>query len=411
MLDPNLVRSHFPALQSDWTFFDNAGGSAPCIQVIDRVRDYLSTHPWQLGASYAVSEQASQMVHAGRSAMAEWIGAEPSEVVLGPSSTVLARQLAESLRPTFDPGDQIVVTNLDHESNIGPWRALASVGVEIREWKFRHDTHALELEDLNSLLSERTRLVCFPHVSNIVGNVHDVRAICDRVHAVGALACVDGVAFAPHRRVQVRDLGADFYFFSAYKTYGPHVGVLYGKKDQLLAAKGLNHFFVSESSVPLKFEPGNVNYELTASLPGILEYLRELGRSHAKDFSSPASLDQIHEAIATHEDDLSRPLLRFLSAHPRVTLFGRDEPGPGRVPTISFTVEGVASSALPLRLDQQRIAIRYGHFYAYRCIDSLGLLERDGVVRISMVHYNTSEEVARLIEALDEILQDPSREA
>jgi len=223
-----------------------------------------------------------------------------------------------------------------------------------------------------------------------------VRAIAERVHAAGAWLCVDGVAFAPHRRVDVRALGADFWFASAYKVFGPHVAFLWGRAELLARARGQNCFFHGEDAVPAKLEPGGPIHELVASLPGITEYLDWLG---------DGSLERAFAAIAEREAELAAPLLAFLDAHPRVSLLGPATADPReRVPTIAFTVDGRRSSEIVSRLDEHGLALRYGHFYAYRPIRDLGLLDQDGVVRASLLHYNTPAEVARLVEALDHVL-------
>lgn len=401
MLNLDLVRSCFPALRTDWALFDNAGGSAPSAQVVERVRRYMEEVPFQLGASYALSGEAADRVHAGRQAMARWIGARSTdEVVLGPSSTLLVRLLAEALAADFGPGDEVVVTDADHEANIGPWRALARQGVQVREWRCDPESGALRLEDLEALLSERTRLVACTHVSNVVGAIHDVRAVARRAHAVGALVVVDGVAYAPHRRVDVRALEVDVYFLSLYKTYGPHLGLLWGRREVLERAANVNHFFVGPDAVPAKLEPGNPCYELAASLPGIVEYLEAIAPAGDGD-----PLDRAADAITRHEERLVAPLIEHLAAHPRVRLLGPTTADAAvRVPTVSFSVSDRPASAIPPVCDAERVALRYGHFYAYRLIEALGLGDSDGAVRASLVHYNTPEEVARLIAALDRAL-------
>jgi selenocysteine lyase/cysteine desulfurase len=228
-----------------------------------------------------------------------------------------------------------------------------------------------------------------------------VAACAALARAAGALTCVDAVAYAPHRRVDVRALGVDFYFASLYKVYGPHLGVMFGRKEVLLETGSINHFFVGEDELPRKFEPGGVNYELVASLPGITEYLGTLGA----EGGTPSTLEHAFEQIAAHEEALVTPLLAFLDAHPAVTIVGDRSPSSARrVPTVSFTVAGRDASEIPPLLDERQIAVRFGHFYAYRLIRDLGLLERDGVVRVSLVHYNTPGEVARLVEVLAEVL-------
>jgi selenocysteine lyase/cysteine desulfurase len=298
------------------------------------------------------------------------------------------------------------VTNLDHETNIGAWRALEAEGLVIREWRFDPERLELTLEGLEPLLCQRTRLVCFTHCSNLIGTLHDAAAIIRRVHEAGALACVDGVACAPHRRVDVKTLDADFYFLSIYKVFGPHLGLLYGKRDLLLRARGQNHFFIPEDEIPYKLEPGNVVHELTAALPAILEYLLALDERHhpGSPAAEPARLERVFEDIAAHEAALVAPLLDFLRARRGVRILGRTTADAHRAPTVSFVAEGRDSSEIPTALDAGRIAIRYGHFYAHRAVEALGLHARNGVVRVSMVHTNTPDEVTRLIAALDRAL-------
>ncbi len=414
MLDPGFVRPRFPALSEDWALFDNAGGSVPLGGVIERVREYMSRWQVQHGGTYRHSATAAALVTDGIGAAARLVNARPDEIVLGPSSTMNVRLLARALRPLWQAGDEIVVTNLDHEANIGAWRALESEGLRVREWRFDPDTLELSWAGLEPLLTDRTRLVCFTHCSNLVGTFHDAAGLIRRVHEAGALACVDGVAFAPHRRVDVRALDADVYFLSLYKVYGPHLGLLYGKRDLLLAARSQNHFFIGEDEVPLKLEPGHVVHELVASLPAIVEYLLELEASlgaaaapaaAASPAPESARLERAFDAIARHEATLVAPLLDFLGSRRGVRVLGRREADPARrAPTVSFVADGVDSATVPPRLDREQIAIRYGHFYAYRAIEALGLVRRNGVIRVSMLHYNTPAEVARLTAALDRAL-------
>jgi len=407
MFDVEFARAQFPALATPWALFDNAGGSVPLRGVIERTAHYMSTMAVQLGASYDLSRDAAEAVAAGHRAMERLVGADPGEVVLGPSTTVLVQQLATALRATWHAGDEVIVTNLDHEANIGAWRALEATGIVVREWCFRPDTHALHTEDLEALLSPRTRLVAFTHVSNVVGTIHDVRVWTDLVRAAGALSCVDGVAFAPHRRVDVGELGADFYLVSLYKVFGPHIGLLFGRREALLAGRSRNHFFLGEDQLPYKYEPGGVCHELVASLPAIVEYLEALGarRLHAEYARGATLIERAFAAAAEHEAELVAPLLEFLGSRRCVRLWGEPRPdATRRVPTVAFTVDGLVSAAVPRALDARRVAVRHGHFYAYRALRAFGLEPDDGLVRISMLHTNTPDEVSQLIRALDEVL-------
>ncbi|WP_277878120.1 aminotransferase class V-fold PLP-dependent enzyme [Leptolyngbya sp. FACHB-261] len=280
-LQVDFVRQQFPALAGDWTFFDNAGGSQTLKPVVDRISEFLLTSNVQLGASYAVSQWAGERLAKATQAMATLINAtDVSEVVMGPSTTMLLRILSLCLAQTFEPGDEIIVTNCDHEANIGAWLDLAKQGIQIKVWQLNADSLELHLEELESLLSPRTRLVALTHASNILGTINPIKAITKLAHAQGALVCVDGVAYAPHRLIDVQDLDIDFYAFSFYKVYGPHHALLYGKREHLLALPGINHYFIGQTNIPYKFQPGNVNYELSYGMLGLCDYLSELAQHH-----------------------------------------------------------------------------------------------------------------------------------
>ncbi|MGF1466716.1 MAG: cysteine desulfurase-like protein [Sandaracinaceae bacterium] len=394
-LDVAAARAAFPALSSGWALFDNAGGSVAPQPVIDRIGGYLRRLHVQTGYPYGPSAQATEAVADGHRAAARLLGADPDEVVLGPSSTMNVYVLAHALRATWSEGDEVVVTNLDHECNGGAWRRLADTGIRVREWPFDPGSMELRLEDLEPLLTERTRLVCFTHCSNVVGTIHDVRAITARVHAAGARVCVDGVAYAPHRRVDVRALGVDYYFLSLYKVYGPHLGVLYGRREHLLEARNQNHFFYGEDRIPGKLMPGNVSHELAAGVPGVLAYLEGHGDS----------LDDAFARFAAHEERVGGRLLDFLASRRDVTILGRRDPDRRlRVPTIAFTVEGRHGRDVTAACAPHRVGLTHGDYYAARAIDALGLRDRGGVIRASMVHYTSEEDVDRLITALEEAL-------
>lgn len=405
-LDLTHVRAQYPALSDDWALFDNAGGSVPLRGVIDRVHDYMTRWQVNLGASYGPSAHATDLVAAGTRAMATLVHADADEIVIGPSSTMLVRLLAAALAPAWKPGDEIVVTNLDHEANIGPWRELLDRGLVIREWRFDPASGELTAEGLTPLLNARTRLVAFTHVSNLYGTVHDAAALVRRIQDAGALACVDGVAFAPHRRVDVRAIGADFYCLSLYKLSGPHLGLLYARRDRLRQTRSLAHSFLGDDLGPYRLQPGNVNHELTASLPAVLEYFAVLGARHANGAAladDAARLDVAFGVIAAHEAGIAQPILDFLAARKGVRLLGRARMDEHRVPTISFTVDGRDSRALVEALDCERIGTRFGHFYSYRAAEALGILGQNGVVRASLYHYNTRAEVERLLTALERV--------
>ncbi|MCP5102397.1 MAG: aminotransferase class V-fold PLP-dependent enzyme [bacterium] len=405
-MDIEFVREQFPALAGEWVFLDNAGGSQTLRQVADRVHDYMLTSDVQLGASYEVSRLAGERVAEGARTAAEMINAEDqSEVILGPSTTVLINNLASSLGEIIEPGDEVIVTNCDHEANIGGWRRLKKKGIIIKEWRVNPETLDLHLEDLGGLMTEKTRLVALTHASNILGTVNPIKEIAAFIHQRDALICVDGVAYAPHALVDVRELDVDFYAFSFYKVYGPHYAMLYGKKAQLLKMPGINHFFIGENDVPYKFQPGSVNYELSYGVAGIGDYFSQFSEVHSESGEVKGIRDAAtlaYSYFARHEEVLAAPLMDFLNSRANVRIIGKKESGRDvRMPTISFVIDNVKSSSITLEMDKHKIGIRYGDFYARRLIEDLGLMPRDGVVRVSMVHYNTLEEVNKLIRVFE----------
>ncbi|PSC03242.1 cysteine desulfurase-like protein [Alsobacter soli] len=398
-LDLHRVRSRFPALAADdWAYFDNAGGSLVLGGVAARISEYLLTTSVQTGASYPASVRAVERLAAARARIATLVGAARSdEIVLGPSTTVLLRFLATAMAGQLAEGDEIIVTDFDHESNIGPWMGLRDRGVVVRTWSADPATGEIDLAALDALLTPRTRLVCVTHASNILGTINPIREIAKRVHAAGARLCVDAVAYAPHRAVDVQASGADYYVFSFYKVYGPHFAVLWGRHEYLLELDGLYHYFYGKDVVPGKLEPGNTNYELAWGSAGIVDYLEEIGGA-----SGRAGVEQAFAAIAAHEERLAARLLDWLNSRNDARVVGLRRPDrAARVPTISFTFEGKRSDDVVRAVEKDQIAIRFGDFHSRRLVEHLGLARNGGVVRVSMVHYNTLEEVDRLTRALE----------
>jgi cysteine desulfurase family protein (TIGR01976 family) len=401
-LNLDFVRSQFPALDSGIAFFDNAGGSQVLKPVADRISEYLLTTSVQTGATYDLSQKATERVREARSKVARLINASrPEEVVLGPSTTVLARFLALAMANQFAPGDEVILTTFDHESNIGPWLTLEERGVVIKFWSIDRETFEVDPAELDELMTERTKLVCVTHTSNILGTIMPIADIARRVHERGAKLCVDAVAYAPHRAVDVSGLDVDYYMFSFYKTYGPHFAVLYGKYDNLLELDGLYHYFYGRDKVPMKLEPGNINYELAWGCTGIVDYLDALGGGTG----DRAAIERAYSDIADHEEVIGERLLSYLRDRNDSRIIGlRSSDKAARVPTISFTVDGKDPQAIVRKIDHDRIGIRYGDFHSRRLVEHLGLAETNGVIRASMVHYNTVEEVDRLIASLDRSL-------
>ncbi|NJL86767.1 MAG: cysteine desulfurase-like protein [Leptolyngbyaceae cyanobacterium SM1_1_3] len=404
-LNLEWVRATFPSVGKEWVFLDNAGGSQIAQPVIERLNQYLLTSNVQLGASYAVSQLASQRLAQANQAAAMFINAaDPAEVVMGPSTSLLLRILASCLSQTFKSGDEVIVTNCDHEANITPWLELQRQGIKVKFWLLRPETLALDLVDLENLLSDKTRLVALTHASNVLGTINPIREIADLVHRSDALLCVDGVGYAPHRLIDVQAMDVDFYVFSYYKVYGPHHALLYGKHQHLLPLPSFNHSFIGKADLPYKLQPGGANYELSYSTLGILDYLEQL----VPDDNALTQRDRLSyafDSISAYEEMLSDRLLSFLLSQPQVKVIGETRCDRQiRVPTVAFTVTDVDSATVPPRLEPYHIGIRSGDFYAKRLIQDLGLAAQNGVVRVSLVHYNTLEECDRLIEQLEPLL-------
>jgi len=405
-LDLNRIRAEFPALADDFVFLDNAGGSQVLRRVADRIHDYLLTTSVQLGASYAVSRNAAERVLAARRTIAGLINAQhDEEVVVGGSTTALMFMLAQAIAPGIRPGDEIVVTQTDHEANIGAWTRLQQYGAVVKIWPVNRDSLELELSDLDALLGPRVKWLAMTHASNVLGRINPVAEAARRAHAVGARVCVDAVAYAPHRLVDVQSSGADVYVFSFYKVFGPHLAVLWGRRDVLMPLPSLNHYFIGADELPYKLQPGNVNYELSYGCIGIAEYLTDTGTSLGAEGPERARMQRAFDAFAEHEDALAEHLLSYLRGKRAVRVIGPPRVVPGeRVPTISFVVNGMRPDAIVPSIDLHGIGIRHGDFYARRLIEALQLDAGGGVVRVSIAHYSAREEIERLTAALEEVL-------
>lgn len=408
-LDLNFVRSKFPALDTDFVFMDNAGGSQILGIVVERIRHYYLKLNVQLGGSYKVSAEAAEQFKNVHEVLAGYMNAKrKEEIIVGPSTTMLLRILSISLSQQWKPGDEVIISNSDHEANVSCWTDLARQGIVIKTWKINPQSFEFELDDLKKLLTEKTRLVAVVHASNILGTINPIKTFAKVVHEAGALICVDGVAYAPHRMIDVQDWDVDFYVFSTYKVYGPHQAIMFGKFEIVRELPGVNHYFIGKNEVPYKLQPGNFNFELTYGMAGIPAYFTSLYEHH---FIEKTDLDERQKTrasfqlIADHEQMLAGRLLNYLHSKPGIKIIGHTKPDHyKRVPTISFVHEKLKSSAIAEHIDNYGIGIRWGDFYAKKLIEHLGLIEKDGVTRVSLVHYNSPAEVDKLIDAFETIL-------
>ncbi len=409
-LDIDFIRSQYPVFANPdtarWAMFENAGGSYVPRQVIDRLHEFFQFTKVQPYGPFEASIKAGEAMEAGYRAMAGLLNCDPDELTLGPSTTMNFYVLAQAIRPLLEPGDEIIVTNQDHEANIGCWRRLAEFGAVVKEWQIDPQTGELAIEDLKSLVGKRTRLVCFTLCSNIVGTMHDFKAICDIAHEAGALAIGDGVSFAPHRVLDVNKSGLDLYLFSTYKTFGTHLGVMWGKPSVLDTLEPQGHYF-NRDLPHYKFNPAGPLHAQIGALAGIEEYIDAIYEHHFNETASSfhARAGRVFELFAENETVQANRVLEAIRAIPGARIIGQDRAAVGsRAATIAFTLDGMRCSDVVKRLVEKGIAVRNGHFYALRCIEALGIQDTDeGIIRISLVHYNTEEEVSRLVKGLESL--------
>ncbi len=409
-LDVDFIRAQYPVFNTpetaSWAMFENAGGSYAPRQVIDRLQHFCSWTKVQPYGRFESSIQAGKAMDAGYQAMANLLNCDEDELTLGPSTSLNFYVLAQAVRPQLKPGDEIVLTNQDHEANIGCWRRLEEFGVVIREWRIDPQTGELSLKDLDRLIGQRTRLVCFTLCSNIVGTMNDCALICEKAHQAGALAVGDGVSFAPHQVLDVNTSGLDLYLFSTYKTFGPHVGVMWGRRSVLDTLQPQGHYFNSE--LPhYRFNPAGPQHAEIAALAGIGEYIQAVDKHH---FESPepdahTRAARVFDLFAAHETIQANRILSAIKSIPGARIIGQDQARTGqRAATIALTIDGVRSGDAVSQLIQRKIGVRNGHFYALRCLEGLSIDDpKDGIIRISLVHYNSEEEVSRLVNALEDL--------
>jgi len=408
VLDPNFVRSQFPAFSEPslqgFAHFENAGGSYACGQVIDSLHRYYTKTKVQPYYGFEPSHGAGEQMDQARERMASWLNVAADEVHFGPSTSQNTYVVGQALRQHLKAGDEVIVTNQDHEANIGAWRRLEAEDVVIREWQVDPASGELDPAGLDHLLNEKTRVVAFTHCSNIVGSMHPVREWTDKVHAVGALAIVDGVSYAPHGLPDVDALGADIYLFSLYKVYGPHLGVMVMRRAVNEQLPNQGHYFNADHPTA-RFTPAGPDHAQVASVNGVIDYFDAVYAHHwGPGEATQAKKTSRVRALFQHTERRNlQALLDFLSGRKTVRLIGKAVTK-NRAPTVAFTVQGRDPGEIAALLAAKKIGIANGNCYAYRLMPALGIPPEQGVVRLSFVHYTRQEEVGRLIGALDEIL-------
>jgi cysteine desulfurase family protein (TIGR01976 family) len=414
-LDISAVRSQFPALKRDAIYMDNPAGTQVAKPVIDRVNQYLVEMNANHGGAFATSRDSDALLDEARSACADFYNAAtPEEIVFGPNMTSLTFNLSRSLACWLNPGDEIVVTRLDHDANITPWIMVAQDrGCKIRWVDFDVEDGTLRLDTLKTALEYKPKLVAVGYASNALGTINPVKKISEMSKEMGSLVFVDAVQYAPHGPIDIQDLGCDFLVSSAYKFFSTHVGVLYGRHELLDKLKAYKVRPASDLP-PGKFETGTQNHEGIAGVLGAMEYLEWLGERFGGVYSEKYThqfsgrrlrLKKAMAAIRSYEYEISRALLRVLEEIPGVRLYGLTDPRriDERVPTYAIRIEGIHPRKIAEKLGQENIYVWDGNYYALAVTERLGVEDSGGMVRIGPVHYNTIDEINRFGEVLAEI--------
>lgn len=406
-LNLDFVRSQFPAFRSDvlssHAFFENAGGSYPCQQVVDRLHRFYLDRKVQPYGPYPGAQAGGAEMDEARTRLAALMGVAPEEVSFGPSTSANTYVLAQAVRQWLRGKDAaIIVTDQDHEANSGVWRRLADEGVELREWKLDPGTGSLNPEDLEGLMADgRVRMMAFPHCSNVIAEINDVAAICAIAKAHGVRTVVDGVSYAPHGFPDVPALGCDVYLFSAYKTYGPHQGIMVLRKDWGMELPGQAHFF-NHGTLYKRHTPAGPDHAQVAACAGMADYIEALAGAHGIAGDAAAQNRAVHDLMRAQEVQVIAPLLDYLSNRNDLRLLGPADPA-RRAPTVAVELNRPAEPVSE-ELGRHGIACWAGDFYAVRPLTALGIDLEKGVLRMSATHYTSADEVGRLIAALDRVL-------
>ena len=410
-IDLNWVRAQFPSLSQTVNgqpavFLDGPGGTQVSQRVIEAISDYLRQNNANSGGAYATSRKTDAMIASARTAMADFLGCAADEIVFGPNMTTLTYAMSRSIGRELDAGDEIVLTHLDHDANISPWRALEERGVTVRMADIHEEDCTLDMEDVARQITDRTKLVAVGYASNAVGTINDVQEIVRLAHARGALAYIDAVHYAPHGPIDVRALGCDFLVCSTYKFFGPHMGVLFGKWELL---QRLQPYKVraNTNAIPNRWEWGTLNHECIAGIGACVDYLADLGRHVNPSVASRrAAILAAYAAIHKHEHELTTALIRGLLEISGLKLYGiRDPQRFGRrCPTVAVRISGFTPLELAKRLGECGIFTWDGNYYALNLTERLDVEKDGGFLRIGIAHYNTAEEIERLLAALKEIV-------
>ena len=407
-LDLTYVRDQFPAfsqpLLTSHAFFENAGGSYPCRPVVERLHRFYSERKVQPYGPYPGAQAGGAEMDEARTRLAALMGAREEELSFGPSTSANTFVLAQAVRLWLrGKNAAVVVTNQDHEANSGVWRRLADEGIEVREWRIDPETGHLDHGDLAGLLADgRVRLVAFPHCSNVVAEINPVAEICALARSYGAKTVVDGVSYAPHGLPDFPALGCDVYLFSAYKTYGPHQGIMLIRAEFGAELPAQGHYF-NAGTLYKRFTPAGPDHAQIAACAGMADYVDGLYAHHFGGDAGPLARNRaVHDLMRAQEVAVIAPLLDYLAARNDLRLVGPRR-AEMRAPTVAVALD-VAAEPVSEALGREGIACWGGDFYAVRPIAAMGIDRDKGVLRMSATHYTSAEDVARLIAALDRVL-------
>jgi selenocysteine lyase/cysteine desulfurase len=402
-LDIDFIRSQFPAFREPslkgWSFFENAGGSYTCQQVIDRLLAFYTQTKVQPYYPYPASMEAGSKMDEAYTQLSAYLNVGEDELNFGPSTTQNVYVLANALRPMWADGDEIIVSCQDHEANAGAWRRLADRGIVVKEWHIDEKTGILNLDDLDSLISSQTKMIAFPHASNVVAHINPVREIADIAHLAGAIAVVDGVSFAPHGLPDITALGADIYLFSLYKTWGPHLGAMFVKRELMLNMANQSHYF-NEGHARSCLTPAGPDHAQIAAAAGIASYLDAVYSHHFDEEVAPAEKGRrLHKLFSDYEKSLLVPLLDFLKSRDDLIIIGPDD-AEIRAATVTILPKNKSVAQVTAALGEQKLMVGSGNFYGVRPLTEMNVDLDTGVIRMSFVHYTTMAEIEHLIRGL-----------
>jgi cysteine desulfurase family protein (TIGR01976 family) len=409
-IDLSWTHAQFPALSQSVNgqpavFLDGPGGTQVPQRVIDAISDYLRSNNANTCGAYQTSRNTDQVIAAARAAMADFLGCDADEIVFGPSMTTLTFAMSRAIGRELGPGDEILLTHLDHDANVSPWRALEERGVKIQFADVCEADCSLNMGDLASKINSRTRLVAVGYASNAVGSINDVNTIVRLAHEAGALAYIDAVHYAPHGSIDVRELDCDFLACSTYKFFGPHMGVLFGKREHL-ARFAPYKVRANTNAVPQRWEWGTLNHECIAGITACVDYLADVGRNANSAASTRReALQSAYRAIRAHEQHLSERMLRGLAEIPGLRLYGISDPAriDSRCPTFALRMAGHSPLELATKLGARGIFTWEGNYYALNLAERLDVEKDGGFLRIGLVHYNAEREVDQVLNSLRSI--------